>query len=331
VAEADEFMLALAGSPSGPPWPQDERLIVCGFPGDPGEQPPNAWRPRPWKPGTETPLGSECNGYVTVSSFFKAPDGSWRRRQDGFAAGRALMVDDVGTKVDSELVRHFPPSAIVETSPRNFQWWYFLREPLRDMDAFDQVIRSFIAGKLLGADPGMAGVNRVGRLPGYINGKAKYGGAFRCRTVALSDARFTPDELVDAFGLKLVGSRRPLAGRRLLPEDIEDRAQGWVAAHEWLRQRKMFRRDDSDAAGWWEMTCPWIDDHTDRANSGAALREPAEDNGFYGAFRCHHGHCGDKDWRALTDWIAEAAIEELDRANAADDWAPAIDRAKEPT
>ena len=313
LAEADEFMSALAGAA---PWPQDERLIVCGFPGDPNTAPPNAWRPRPWRPGTETPLGTDCNGYVTVSSFRRAVDNTWRRRNECFAAGRALMVDDVGTKVDAAGVAHMPPSAYVETSPGNYQWWYFLAEPLRSNDRFDQIIRAFIAGNLLGADPGMAGTNRVGRLPGYVNGKAKYGGNFRVRLDGLHDRRYTPEELVEGFKLKLAGQRRPLADRRLMPEDIMSRAQAWAAAHDWLRQRGVLKRDEPDAAGWWEMTCPWMDTHTDRADSGAAMREPNEDNGFYGGFRCHHGHCGERMWRDLTDWINDESVEELERANA---------------
>jgi hypothetical protein len=44
------------------------------------------------------------------------------------------------------------------------------------------------------------------------------------------------------------------------------------------------------------------------------VREPASENDWYGAFRCHHGHCLGKGWKDLTDWVNEQSVEELDRA-----------------
>ncbi len=110
----------------------DERFILCAFRGDPNEAPSNAWRPRPWKPGTDIPFSARNNAYVTVASFGKVADGGFRRRRDSFKAGHALMVDDVGTKVNIDIVKHVKPTAIVETSPGNEQWWYMLKEPERD-------------------------------------------------------------------------------------------------------------------------------------------------------------------------------------------------------
>ena len=68
----------------------EERLILCGFPGDPYSAPPNAWRPRPWRPGADMPFESSDNAYVTVGAFTRAADGTYRRRTETFAAGLAL-------------------------------------------------------------------------------------------------------------------------------------------------------------------------------------------------------------------------------------------------
>jgi hypothetical protein len=308
MAEKDEFLAAL-----GEALPPEERLILCGFAGDPFTAGPASWRPRPWKLGAPVGMPADWNGYVTVGSFLRAGDGSFRRRTETFAAGRALMVDDVGTKVDPAAVAAMPPSAIVETSPDNFQYWYFLSTPERDMTRFDGVIRAFITGKLLGADPGMSGVTRVGRIPGFLNGKPKYNG-WCVKLSEINDRRFAVEELLTGFSLTINGRRA--AQRKLPTEEALERNRAFEAAFKFLTQRRMLKRGEPDPSGWVEMTCPWVGEHTGAADTGAAIREPAPENEFYGAFRCHHGHCADKGWAELTEWINEQAIEELERAAA---------------
>ena len=316
--DSERFLTALAVD-----MPEDERLILCGFKGDPHKVGPTAWRPHPWRPGRDIVMNArDMNGYVTVSSFGRAKDGSFRRRTETFSAGRALMVDDVGTKVDPAIVAHAPPSAVVETSPGNFQWWYILSEPERDASRFDGVIRAFITGKLLGADPGMAGIARVGRIPGFLNAKTAYctpetPDGFRVKLASLTEKRFDVDELLDLFELKIHG-RRDVQNKdkpRLLPPDVVVRAEAFYAVYLWLHARHILKKDAPDWGGWTEMTCPWVDGHTDASDTGAAVREPAPDNGYHGAFRCHHGHCIDRAWKDLTDWVNDSAVEELDKAN----------------
>lgn len=308
MQQSTEFLEAL-----GQALPDDERLILCGFGGNPFEAGPSAWKPRPWRIGRELNLGAQWNAYTTVASFRRAGDGSFRRRTETFAAGRALMVDDVGTKVDPAVVSGVPPSARIETSPGNEQWWYVLGEPERNVGRFDAVIRAFISGKLLGADPGMSGVTRVGRIPGYMNCKPSYGG-WRVELRELSARRFTLEELVAAFGLKLNGERVPR--EKLHGEEARSRNAMFETAYKFLDQRFMLKRHEPDMSGWTEMTCPWVGDHTGGTDTGAAIREPAAENDYYGAFRCHHGHCADKGWAEMTDWINDQAAEELEDAGA---------------
>jgi hypothetical protein len=303
MSERFEFLDALSRA-----LPEAERMITCGFTGDPNKVGPSAWKPRPWRPGEELDLGAKWNGYVTVSSFSRAQDGTFRRRGDCFAGGRALMVDDVGTKVDAKALMGLAPSARIETSPGNEQWWYFLEEPEREMGRFDGLIRAFISGKLLGADPGMSGVTRVGRIPGFQNDKEQYGG-WTVKLNDLNDTRFTPEQLLQEFGLRVMGTVRPRAVRF-----NQERSDAFVAFYKFLEQRHMLKRHTPDLSGWTEMTCPWVDSHTQGADTGAAIREPYPENEFYGAFRCHHGHCADKGWAEMTDWINELATEELNDA-----------------
>jgi len=302
------FLDALAG----PSMPEDQRMIVCGFDGDPNNPPPYAWRPRPWRPGSEVALPTSANLYVTVGSFGRAADGRFRRRTETFSAGRALMVDDVGTKVTPDDT--WPqPSAIIETSPGNAQWWYFLSEPERDLRRFDGVIRAFISAKLLGVDPGMSGVTRVGRVPGYVNGKPKHNG-WVVRTQELRpELRYSVQELLDGFGLHLEIPRQRDVSATLV--GVEERIRAFYIVLRVLQMHRMLKREEPNLSGWIEMHCPWVQHHTDRADTGAAMRIPAEENGFYGGFKCHHAHCGDRRFRDLTEWIAELAAEELARAN----------------
>lgn len=303
----DEFLCALAEG-----MPRDERLILCGFVGDPGTAGPTAWKPRPWAPEKDIPFGTQANAYTTVASFGKAGDGSYRRRTETFRAGRALMVDDVGTKVDFATVDILQPSAIVETSPGNFQWWYFLEEPETDGPRFDGLIRAFIAGKLLGHDPGMSGITRVGRIPGFTNGKPANKG-WKCQLKSLTARRFTSQQLLDAWDLKIVG--RQERREKLPTSEAIERNRMYAQVFKWLEDRDMLKRDAPDASGWTEMSCPWREDHTRGVDTGAAIREPSPENDYYGAFRCHHGHCNDKGWAELTDWVNDISIEELNKAN----------------
>lgn len=305
-----------------PSLPDDERAILCGFVGDPNDRPSHAWKPRPWAPGDSIPVSSKANGYVCLSTFRTSADGTYRRRRVGFAAAHAFMIDDIGTKLPLSLLDAQPPSALVETSPDNFQAWYFFDKPMTDLRAFGALGEAFIAKHAAGIDPGMAGFNRVGRLPGFVNGKAKYEG-FVTVLHSLDAHRYTPEQIAAAFGLDIAKPCKTAAAlydelyrpRGIHPSLQDERKAAFLAHYRWLKQRRMMKGDEADIGGWVGMVCPWKDEHTGGADSGAALRLPHEDNGYHGAFRCHHGHCANKGWRELTDWINDTAAEELEAAN----------------
>lgn len=316
--EAAEKFLRALGAGLG----SEERLILCAFPGDPGEAPPHAWRPRPWHPefGTRHKFPSSWNGYVTVGTFGQSEDGTFRRRAAYCRGGLALMVDDVGTKVPRETVSVLVPSARIETSPGNEQWWYFLSEPERDPVRFDALIRAFIDKQLLGNDPGMAGVTRVGRMPGFQNLKPEYGG-WEVKLLELSERRFTVKELLAEFDLELLGRREPPPWqRRVSLAQFDERVAAYDAVEEFLRQSGMLKKDEADPSGWTDITCPWVDGHTNAIDNGAAVREPYEENQYYGSFRCHHGSCIDRGWRHLTEWVAEEAEARMGDINERDDF-----------
>jgi hypothetical protein len=158
----------------------------------------------------------------------------------------------------------------------------------------------------------MSGVTRVGRLPGHRNCKPRNRG-WICALRALDpERRFTIEALVDGFGLQLLGRREPRA--RLITEEALERNAQFGVVYRWLRERRMLKRDHPDMSGWTEMRCPWRDEHTGGVDSGAAIREPAVENEYHGAFRCHHGHCVDRGWAELTEWMAEESAADLEDA-----------------
>jgi hypothetical protein len=62
------------------------------------------------------------------------------------------------------------------------------------------------------------------------------------------------------------------------------------------------RRLGSGLGYGWDIVCPWIDEHTNRADTGTAY-------GCGQGFVCHHGHCQDRVGRDLWDKV-NALIEE---------------------
>lgn len=321
--QSDEFLNALAGAHLQ----EDERLILCGFPGDPNTAGVHAWKPKPWRPGREIVINDRDNGYVTVGAFKRAGDGSFRRRTDCFSAGLAFMIDDIGTKITHEMMAGAPaPSAIVETSEGNFQWWYFLH-PERDVSVFDNLIYTFIKDKLKGLpDPGMAGVTRVGRIPGFRNCKPTANNWLVTARELTPGLRYKTNVLMDKFGLK-PGSRKVFNASKLRSEQAEVNVANFRIAVNWLNTNHFLKNKNKDASGWREIQCPWIDNHTNRADNGAAIREPAPENDYYGAFRCHHGGCIDKGWSELTDYIADNSERSSNEANDRDsgdlpEWMP---------
>lgn len=302
--------------------PEEARVMFCQFRGDPAEDPdPARWRARVLN--NPDAIDDRANLYMCVSAMQRNARGEFRRRKENFSAGLALMIDDLGSGPGAKhplgLLAGVPPTALVETSPENFQALYLFRRAERSLERFDALIRGFIERAFLdGTDPGMAGVNRVFRPPAGLNAKRKYGGAWPVRLAEWRpEVRMSVEELAEAFRVPLVAERRPRRDASILAQQRPDRLRGFVAARSALRSAGMLKDAEPNLAGWQAVTCPWIAEHTGGADSGSAIREPDSENEWYGAFRCHHGHCAERGWRDLTEWLATEAEWVLDGANRA--------------
>ena len=181
------------------------------FAGDPGKD--GRWNAMPWVIGKTLPtLNPFANNYVCVSSFHPTPEGKYYRRKVLFAGLHCVMIDDLGTKLPMSDLK-LKPSALIETSPGNFQAWLFLDRPLWTLASAETLINQMIAAGISAEmDPGMKGVTRVARVPVGANGKPKYKGpkgeVWRQRVAeAALERRYTPDDIASAYGLDLTPRR----------------------------------------------------------------------------------------------------------------------------
>ena len=286
----------------------DERAILCSVQGNPSEADPRDWVGTPWGGGT-CPLNHQRNNYVAISSF-KEEDGRFKRRKAQFSRTWCIMIDDIGTKLSKEaLPKDLIPTLVVETSPGNCQVSYFLEQPEPDVAYVTDAIRQIIE-KLTGcgADPGMSGVTRVLRLPEGVNGKPREGGPWQCKTwVWRPEIRTSWDELAAAFSLE----RRV----RCYVEPNDGVTLERKRCYELVKYalKRLGRIKSPTGSGWFDITCPWIDQHTARSNTGAALAPPMQKNGYMGGFKCHHGHCESKNWGDLESWVADEVIKQGQR------------------
>lgn len=268
-------------------------------------------------------LSSTNNNYIGCASFYPGDDGSFRARKTWFAACHFLMLDDLGTKVPLERLADFELSWLIETSPGNHQGGILLAEPLTDSAVAVRLLNAVIESGL--CDAGANGpLSRWARLPVAINGKPKYtsedGAPFQCRLVEWRpDRRYAPQEIVDRLQLDLTPAGRPKkmakpsavtasaswsigtdADEVLTPKAAENPV---VTA---LKARGLYKTPLG--SGKHDMTCPWVHEHTDGLDTGAAFFEPDE---LYplGGFCCQHSHRDKYHIRALLEFLGVTSSE----------------------
>lgn len=274
--------------------------------GVPGKVRRGVWNGWPWAAGTDPALPADANTYFSLASFHPDPQGRHRRRKTQFAALHAVVLDDVGSKVDATRLT-LAPSWQLETSPANFQVGFLLAEPLTDAALADRLMQAIIAAGL--CDAGASGPTaRLMRLPVGINGK--HTPAFHCRLQAWAPARrYQPKALADAFGLELrspgnrpraaaksAGGATPGADDEVLQPAPTDNPV-LVA----LQERGLYKRPLGD--GRHDIVCPWVAEHTGGLDGGTAYFEPDESFAL-GGFKCQHGHCAERHIRALLGFLA---------------------------
>lgn len=280
----------------------DVRPVVVSFEGSPASVPGKAWFGRPWagNAGPDAGLPASANNYFSLAVFRPDEAGQYRRQKARFHALHAVMLDDVGSKVAMERLT-LPPSWLLETSPGNHQAGYLLREPLTDGNAADRLMNAIVNAGL--CDPGANGPRaRLARLPVAVNGKHAL--PFHCRMVGWApELRYSVQELVEGLQLEIAQAERPRRqSARVAQAQPVDGDPVWIPRPEEnavlaaLRERGLYKAPLGD--GKHDITCPWVEDHTDAVDGGTAYFEP-DDNWPIGGFKCLHGHCAGRHIRDL--------------------------------
>jgi hypothetical protein len=315
VGEGGVFQISNADFVSAvfPVLPECAFPAACSKSGDPGLGGWSASR----ADQVAVTLPAANNNYIGCASFYPGDDGSFKARKAQFAACHFLMLDDLGTKVPLERLAGFDLSWLIETSPGNHQGGIILAEPLTDGAVAVRLLNAVIKSGL--CDAGATGpLSRWARLPVAINGKPKYadedGVPFQCRLIEWRpDARYTPQEIVDRLQLELPPAGRPKKtakpsaraadDSRSIGNDADDvltpkAAENPVVAA--LKARGLYKTPLG--SGKHDMTCPWVQEHTDQLDTGAAYFEPDE---FYsvGGFCCQHSHRDKYHIRALLEFL----------------------------
>jgi hypothetical protein len=238
-----------------------------------------------------------ANQYFTISIFNPDGKGTPRRQKALFLRTRVIVLDDVREKLSMDEVKKLPdPSYILETSPGSEQWGYILDTPCEERSRVENLLDGLVANGLApqGKDPGMKGVTRYVRLPGGYNTKESKmidGKPFKCRLLEWSPfITVSMKELAKPFNVDLDQQRRE--GRLDGASNVPD--------HPLLDCGLNIKDVRSD--GRFDITCPWVDEHTGGDDSGSAIF--TNDDGSMG-FKCHHGNCETKTGRDLMDHLDE--------------------------
>lgn len=242
--------------------------------------------------------------------------------------GRKVLASTVLEKVGE-------PTARVMTSPDNEQWVYVLRPMIEDREVAEYLVNEMIARGLTTdhSDPGMKGVTRLVRLPEGRNGKAKYGSnGFQCRVTAWNPERtFAAEQIAAAWQINLAlaipeppplptDNESPLVSSDVISDEaaaLLRAAQGHGAAGMFTMEDVLWRDGNrvigpdplllglrrlglvkaSKGRSEYEVTCPFVHEHTRQADNGSAYLSG-------GGINCFHGHCAH---RTRTDYMDRVA------------------------
>ena len=293
-----------------PALPAGAMPLVCSLPDDPSIQ-------RGWPALVADDVDRQCppsrNNYFNCSSF-ELPEGfPLSATKDRFAGYHALVLDDVGTKGNDDLLTAVQPTWRLETSPGNFQVGFLLSPPIHDPEQVTRLQHAVAKAGL--SDPGAAGLARWMRLPIGINGKSKYRSPsdepFKCELIQWRpDAKFTLDQVVNCLNLTLAPTGRIAAPKSQIALRRDDEVCTYpkptnpvVIA---LRDKGLYKREIE--IGKHDITCPWAQQHTDELDTGACYWEP-DGRHAVGGFKCQHSHGSGLHIGDLLKHLELAAVE----------------------
>jgi hypothetical protein len=285
---------------------EPNRPFVTSFAGHPHEAPSRVWSGNTWQRDQAFTEDTDLNWYFTLSTY--APvEGRYRRKKELFAGAFGVMLDDIGTKAQPlSRLKGCPPSFVIETSEGNYQVGYLFDVPQTDVDRVNGLNQSLVDANL--CDSGAKSPeSRWGRLPFASNGKHEP--VFKCRLVSFDpDRRYSIDAIVDGLelappkGLNRKTRSKPMA--TVIDRNAEEGvyiprpAENEVIAA--LKNRGLYKTPLG--GGKHDVTCPWVHEHTDQVDHGAAYFEPS-DTYSVGGFKCQHSHGEKYRIKAFLDYL----------------------------
>lgn len=290
--------------------PEQARPMIVGKSGDP--------QTGGWTPSDAEFVDQLCrpstNNYVNCASVRSDKEGKLSARKDAAAAYHMLVLDDVGTKVERAKLPPIEPTWELETSPGNYQLGFKLTPPISDPREVER-LQQLVADAGL-TDKGALGMMRWVRLPNGSNGKPAYTnevGAFRCRLHAWRpECTYSAKALRDAVGVPEKTSvprsttRPPSPSKQRQPGQVFFPKATENPVVKAFKDRGLYKRILSP--GKHEVTCPWVEEHTDGLDTGAAYFEPNE-KFRGGGFCCQHSHKDDYHIGQLLDHFGLSPVE----------------------
>jgi hypothetical protein len=244
--------------------------------------------------------------YTCVSTFRRDAEDVYRRQIEYFEALHFIVLDDIGTKVkiDPRTLGFGDPSAIIETSPWNQQWFYRLTEPVRDVSLAHfltkQVLATPVQGHLM-TDQGAKGITRLCKLPQGRNLKQALGQPWQNKMVSWRPTlAYSAWEVAAWFGQSLDHvpqiNAMPAAAALL---------SGEHPLIEALQEADLLKSAQQKNSGWWDIQCLQRHLHTKGVDDGAAVKVRADGSW---TMKCQHGHCADLKARDLYRWLVEQGL-----------------------
>jgi hypothetical protein len=236
---------------------------------------------------------NNTNQFFTISTF-EDEEGRARRKRNLFLKTHVIVLDDVNDKIHIDTAKRLPkPTYILETSPGNEQWGYVLKTPCEDRSRVENLLDGLVANGLTqtGKDPGMKGVTRYVRLPESWNTKKNKnnGEPFKCNLKSFSMFRkFTLEQLAGPFGVNLDEQR------------YDDSAESASEIPDHPILSTVINIKAKLSPGRFDITCPWVMDHTDQSDTGTAVFTNGDASI---GFKCHHGHCEERTQLDLLEYI----------------------------
>lgn len=225
------------------------------------------------------------NNYFCISTLI---DPAGRRTPENCRALHVLLVDDVGTKIPAAKPGGIlgQPSYRIETSPGNEQWGYILDPPDQDPLHAEALVRAMLQHFTADA----AGRNRVARLPYGTNGKNGHVTRlllWQPTTTLTPERAFT---LLEATAVHPADVMHP--GALPIDQDPTIRAME-LAGHPF---------ETTGVAGIYKVQCPWVAEHSNGRDDGAAYISPS-------GFNCFHGHCAGRTFADFRSYLGLSASE----------------------